>query len=279
MTPQTGTSSAALITSDVSTAASQLADYLKDGASCGETIIFAKSGDAFVGLYAGPGVQKSGAADVVSEFQNQVAKGASLLQICDSNITAAGQAVGIIAGSVAQQGLASVQDAVQTWASAACVDSPAGATAMDKIDLRVLVSSVNSNSTLVSRIKNKRSLQKRTDCTEIQVISGDSCASLATRCGISGALFTEYNPSSTLCSTLVPDEWVCCSAGDLPDHAPQPQSDGTCYTYSVQSGDTCSALAGAYSITVDDIEDWNTDTWGFAGCSDLQIGQAICKYM
>lgn len=114
------------------------------------------------------------------------------------------------------------------------------------------------------------------NCSTIQVQSGDSCASLATRCGISAADFTTYNPSSTLCSTLTPGEHVCCSAGTLPNYAPQPYDNGTCYTYHVAKGDDCSQLAAANDLTIQEIEVYNNETWGWLGCSDLQSGQNIC---
>jgi GH18 family chitinase len=113
-------------------------------------------------------------------------------------------------------------------------------------------------------------------CSTVQVASGDSCASLAAKCSINSTAFNEYNPSPTLCSTLTPGEHVCCSAGSLPDYAPQPSANGTCYTYHVASGDDCSSLAASYSITVDKIGSYNNQTWGWLGCSDLQEGQNIC---
>lgn len=113
-------------------------------------------------------------------------------------------------------------------------------------------------------------------CTTIQVQSGDSCASLAARCGIPPANFTQYNPSPTLCSTLVPGEHVCCSSGPLPDYTPSPNSDGSCASRYVQPGDYCAYIAANYSITVTEIESYNTNTWGWLGCNDLQAGQNIC---
>lgn len=106
--------------------------------------------------------------------------------------------------------------------------------------------------------------------------SGDTCASLATECGITAAEFTEYNPSSTLCSTLTAGQHVCCSPGSLPDYPPQPAADGYCYEHLVQNGDTCASIAANYSITVADIEKYNTDTWGWMGCTDLLAGYLIC---
>ena len=101
-------------------------------------------------------------------------------------------------------------------------------------------------------------LARRGDCSTVQVQSGNSCASLATECGITAAQFTQYNPSKTLCSTLSPGQDVCCSPGTLPDFAPKPQADGTCATHAVVTDDTCSSIASANSITLTDIGNWYT---------------------
>jgi hypothetical protein len=101
-------------------------------------------------------------------------------------------------------------------------------------------------------------------------------SSLAAECGITPAQFTNFNPSSSLCSSLTPGERVCCSAGTLPDYAPKPYSNGTCYTYYVQPGDYCAELAATYSITVDQIGTFNKNTWGWMGCNDLQAGETMC---
>ncbi|KAJ7505174.1 glycoside hydrolase superfamily [Mycena galericulata] len=106
-------------------------------------------------------------------------------------------------------------------------------------------------------------------CSTITVVSGDSCASLAARCGITAAEFTFYNPSSTLCSTLAVGQKVCCTLGSLP--VPVENSDGSCASYSVVSGDTCDAITLSNDITVADLETWNVNTWGWEGCDDLQL--------
>jgi hypothetical protein len=71
-------------------------------------------------------------------------------------------------------------------------------------------------------------------------------------------------------------EPACCSAGTLPDLAPQQNADGSCATYTVQPGDFCSLIASKNTVTIDDIENFNTETWGWQGCGDVQLGQVIC---
>ncbi|KAI7973519.1 hypothetical protein EIK77_004125 [Talaromyces pinophilus] len=58
--------------------------------------------------------------------------------------------------------------------------------------------------------------------------------------------------------------------------APSPYANGTCYTHTVVTNDLCSTLATQYQIAVSDIEKWNSNTWGWMGCDDLQLGQNIC---
>ncbi|KAH6641888.1 class V chitinase-like protein [Chaetomium tenue] len=115
-----------------------------------------------------------------------------------------------------------------------------------------------------------------TTCSYIQVQAGDSCASLVSRCGITSQQFYQYNPSPTLCSTLALRQPVCCSEGTLPDLRPQKNPDGTCFDYTVKSGDYCAVIADHHYLTVADIEKYNLQTWGWTGCNLLQLGANIC---
>ena len=122
------------------------------------------------------------------------------------------------------------------------------------------------------------------ECTTIQLESGDCdssdcCTYLATECGITLAELEEYNSASDFCSTLVVGQHICCTNGTMPDYAPSADSDGNCYSYTVLTGDTCSALAATYDITVTEIETWNNGTngtWGWMGCGDLLVGSYMC---
>lgn len=79
-----------------------------------------------------------------------------------------------------------------------------------------------------------------------------------------------------MCSSLVPGQIVCCSSGTLPDITPKPQEDGTCATHTVAPDESCSSVSATNSITVENIESWNGQTWQFLGCDNLQVGQVIC---
>jgi len=123
---------------------------------------------------------------------------------------------------------------------------------------------------------NSPQLLRRADCSTKQVASGDSCGALATKCGISPADFTKYNPDPKLCSSLQVGQYVCCSSGTLPDMSPKQNSDGSCASYLVKDGDYCSLIASSNSLTVDDINALNNKTWGWMGCDLLQASQTIC---
>ncbi|OJJ78536.1 uncharacterized protein ASPGLDRAFT_40729 [Aspergillus glaucus CBS 516.65] len=99
---------------------------------------------------------------------------------------------------------------------------------------------------------------------------------LVTECGITAAELAKYNPDDSLCSSLAVGQPICCSGGSLPDLTPQPNDNGTCYSYTVQDGDYCALLAEEYYITTDEIEEYNAQTWGWMGCSNLQLDAVIC---
>jgi hypothetical protein len=61
----------------------------------------------------------------------------------------------------------------------------------------------NLNATDTIHQVNSSRVEKRADGKAIQVVSGDFCASLSSRCGIRGADFTKYNPKQNLYSTLM----------------------------------------------------------------------------
>jgi chitinase len=115
-----------------------------------------------------------------------------------------------------------------------------------------------------------------TACTYVQVQAGNGCWDLAQQCNITEYQLLQYNPTPNLCSTIQVGDYVCCSAGFLPDFSPQPYSNGNCYTYTVQSDDTCDAIAAANRMSADTINNVNSQTWGWTGCTGLQAGQRIC---
>ncbi|KAK1990037.1 glycoside hydrolase [Colletotrichum falcatum] len=97
----------------------------------------------------------------------------------------------------------------------------------------------------IALLGHRKLLHSRDACSYIQVQSGDTCTTLASKCGIRGSQFTTYNPTIDCGnpSALQPNQYVCCSAGDPGGWKPVPGDDGTCATHLIASGDTCSSLA------------------------------------
>lgn len=169
------------------------------------------------------------------------------------------------------------QQAVQTWRNGSCLTTLENTSTWNNITFSTPVpSQKSSNSTYnLSRRNSGKNLLARDTCTAIQVHSGDTCTSLATECGITTTEITTYNPVACA-NPLSVGQWICCTSGSTPDYFPSADSDGNCYSYTVQQGDTCSALAAAFTITVDAIEKFNLDTWGWVGCDPLFADMNIC---
>lgn len=259
----------------VAAAAGLLADYLDNGAVCGTTILFAKSGSSIAGLYVGAEVQKSGASSTLRQSKARLQKGVQAFQVCDAGDKHA-QTLGFFAADAVTD-LETVQAAARTWSNGKCVNIPQAT--KESINLGILTTNtVKARGVeLRSRFAGVDSmLAPRADCRAIQVNAGDSCASLAKRCKVTTANFNKYNTQKNFCSTLAVKQWVCCSAGTLPDKTPQPSKDGTCYIYKIKAGDGCYSLGQNFGITQKFIEDVNKNTWGFGGCTKLQLGQPIC---
>jgi chitinase len=119
-------------------------------------------------------------------------------------------------------------------------------------------------------------LPSRDTCKYLKVESGDSCWSIAQECGISEAALVSYNPSKRFCNELEPDDYVCCSMGDLPDFRPQPNADGSCAAYQIAVDDNCYEIAKRHFLTSAQIDSLNKKICGWAGCTQIQPGQKIC---
>lgn len=263
---------------DVIEATRQLALFVNKSSECGTTILFAKSKSAIVGLYSGPQVTKHSTQRILDSF---LSRKASALQICQPS--SAALTVGVISTGAAD--LVVAQDAIKRWNNGLCFDGFLAAAAIDVDVLRSTMdgsTSIISNATVVSHHNipdsnsRLRAMSPRAPCRTVEVHGGDSCASLASRCGISSNDLAKFNPQAKLCSTLRPKQHLCCNAGTMPDFRPQPQLDGTCNSYQIGHNDDCFDLAEAHFLKQKDIEDFNKNTWGWAGCAHLQVGQLIC---
>ncbi|KAJ5634467.1 hypothetical protein N7528_002309 [Penicillium herquei] len=251
-----------------------------------KSLIFGYSNSTAAGIYVGPSLQTSKNVDQVVRLLSSAVQidnyGTVVIQYCgaDSNRTM-GIALDLNGDMTA------VQQYVQSWHSGQCISGFDHTTSVDmaawmKKSGNIKDTAQNNGTTLSARSSHGHGhghahLHPRTStCSYVEVVHGDNCTSLASECGITDTEFYEYNTASDLCSTLAVGQYICCSSGSLPDFAPTAYSNGTCYTYDVQSGDYCSEIASEYSITVEDIDNYNNDTWGWYGCDDLQAGQSIC---
>ncbi|GLA97771.1 hypothetical protein AtubIFM61612_001995 [Aspergillus tubingensis] len=284
-------------TSHAGVAAQLVQSQLNAPSSENATIAIGYSNGVVLGAFVGSKIQKGSDNDgILGLFLNKIQQGelnksGVMMQVCESD-RAAAYTLGVIAEASpdSSRALSAVREALATWDTGKCVSGYSGSSTSTISVGEVVDEGQNDgpipggNGTSVHRRAHKHSHGKgllhekhrRATCTAIQVNDGDSCSKLASRCGISPADFTKYNPSSTLCSSLLAGQHVCCSAGTLPDYSPQPNADGTCATYNVQNNDGCSKIAAAKSITVDDIEEWNKKSWGWTGCHNIQAGANIC---
>jgi hypothetical protein len=183
-----------------------------------------------------------------------------------------------------------VQNAIKSWSKAECLG---GFTKTSNITGPILVtapplipipnntisnqhsSSNTTKSTLFSNLF-LRALRRRDDCRAIQVVSGDDCPALATKCGISLDDFMRYNPKEGLCPNLRAYMYVCCSPGDMPDFSPKPNAVGSCATYTVAPLDECYAIAQTHGLLGVNLDNFNSGTWGWTDCADLRAGIVMC---
>jgi hypothetical protein len=271
---------------NIYTLSKQMRQYLENGygATNKTVLLFGRSGKGSIGVYIGKGLQNQGTSSfTLKALQDNIPfldanTGSLAMQLCQPG-NDGDHILGFMATSNAT--FAPVQDALESWSNAEClsfngtanITGPAFLTTPSVI---ILTNATNSTVDISSKRWSAGQLVFRADCTTIQVASGDSCSSLATRCRISGADSTTYNPDPNLCSSLQPLEHVCYSAGTLPDFSPQPNPDGSCATYTVKSDDYFAAIAAANGITLDQLGDFNSNTRTWNGCSELWVGTIIC---
>lgn len=262
---------------DVASALEQLQAFaILSDAGCDETIKYFYSGDVVVGVYAGSGLAGQGVLGTVLEkLSAQVKRDSSVAESLSVEMCSNSSARYSLSVLINTKGkLGAVQRGLQASKNGTCVSTERGIGASDWETVTYLAASV-SNITITGN-STKATSSRATECRTIQVFSGDSCASLATECGITAAQFTKYNSDPSLCSGLTPGKHVCCNAGTLPDFTPKPSADGYCYSYLVQTGDSCASLAAANDLTNAKIESFNKETWGWNGCEKLFADYNIC---
>lgn len=278
-----GSSSSSDASRDAVIAGSQISRHIKSRIStcANNTVSFGSSGRTLVGLYAGSQVLSQGVAEnVLDEFASHAEKNGlsnkTVFQLCGSKDRGADFAIGI---AVSLSGdLSFIQSTVKAWNNGACAPDVGSAEKWADFTLQVPTAVTSSNRTSVHGLSRRSPPPANSDgtCTTKRVDAGDSCAALAAKCGISPADFTTINLGDNFCATLIPGQHVCCSRGTLPDFTPKPEPDGSCHVYNVHDDDSCSSIAAANSLTVDKLESFNKNTWGWNGCKMLWSGINIC---
>jgi hypothetical protein len=252
----------------------QIRAYVANGHGAAERpfIIYGQSGVATVGLYIGQGLLNEGIGDsALKIFENNleslnVSTPTIAMQLCGPEYDST-HIFGVMATS--NSTFNSIQTAIKSWANATCLEFSGSTKFAGPVKFTTPLLHANQTSVMHNLTAKTRTLHARAECRTIQVEGGNLCPDLAKKCGISTADFMKYNPGSTFCNNLKAKQHVCCSSGDLPDFSPQPNADGSCHAYQVQGDDNCDNLAAEYSLTREELEDFNKNTWGWNGCHPL----------
>jgi chitinase len=271
----------------ITAASSALASAVKSQKNGSPNILFAMSGDVIVGVYAGAQIDNDGLASIIQQFAEREAGrqvDQTSGQVCASNSTSP-EILGIFVDTTGS--MAAAKSALGGWNNATCLDSGGDETDTWKA---VTIARVPGTAIAVGPADggdagigdsdehdDSSKLLKRATCKYTQAVSGDGCYSISQRCGITQAQLLSYNNDTNLCSDVKVGQYLCCSSGSLPDFTPQPNSDGSCKTYTFKAGDYCSAIATANTMTVADIEARNKNTWGWISCNaTIYTGTIIC---
>nr|QDJ94335.1 chitinase chiC2 [Cordyceps cicadae] len=242
------------------------------------SILFSKVGNVIAGVYAGRQVQKKSIASLVRKFTERAGSMATeqiALQYCKDRALGS-QIFGVFVDKTGD--LASMQKALRGWNDATCLTSLDQTEYWDNESISMIQGDrLRIDSDIGSTTSTGGKKYKREDtCRYIQVDAGDGCAKLAERCNINPNDLAKYNPKANLCSTLAVGQAICCSSGALPDFCPKPEPDGSCKAYRIQAGDYCHAIATKNSLEVSELEEFNKNTWGWAGCDHLMADSNIC---
>lgn len=233
--------------------------------SSGDTSRSYINGDVIGMVWLGTMVQNSGAADkfiqqYINSVNNDGIPNTKYVQYCESGDPA--KTVGIIFDTTG--GRDTVDNAMKTWSKGQCWNTNTGTVTWNDETLCFLD---------YSKRKKGNTEPKVGTCDYIKVTSG---MNLADATGVTSDAIELYNPNLDF-SKLAVNTPVCYSIGNHPDLRVKKNSNGKCATYYVKKGETCSSIAANYyPLSTDNIESYNKKTYGWKGCSNLQLGSAIC---
>jgi hypothetical protein len=290
-----------LAVSSVRSLIKQMRAYAERGHGATESpfMMFGRIGQASVGLYIGEGLQNQGLVDGMKMFEDRLqdlnfSTPSLAMQLCGPEYDST-HTFGLMITSNGT--FAPIQDALKAWDKSQCLSFEHSSRVSGQATFTTPLISLNgtANST-IAKINEHRgnilharhstiyarhhALHARTECGKtVQVGDGDSCGTLATKCGLPPAAFSKIHPEADFCSKLMPKQHVCCTAGTLPDFSPKPNSDGSCNTYTVKANDNCDSISAEYSLSREKLNTYNKNTWGWNGCSletYLFPNQKIC---
>ncbi|KAF2966983.1 hypothetical protein GQX73_g6604 [Xylaria multiplex] len=227
------------------------------------TSMFVSRRDIIAGFYVGPGIDATSADAVMDAFVHQPGpyQTRRAVQWCSHvNGSADRQSFGIVLDL--QGNISAVQSTMAGWAAGECLPADGDGRKSWPASFPSISTTMDSSNTSVS---GRGMVTTRDTCRYIQAESGDGCWALTQRCGITEQELESYNGGASFCNNINVNQYVCCSPGSLPDFSPQP-TNGNCYAYTIQSGDTCGTIATAHEMQVSGIENNNNLTWGWMGC-------------
>lgn len=285
-------------------------EFFKTHENCDEKFVFGYFNETVAAVYIGDRLGKGTVESSLQSLGENYPRGLfppqAVVEVCHSNGTEPGQVFGMTFENT--RNLASVQEAVLKWSNGECFSKEGLSSAVDLPGAKVLQIAMGENNTLSGNATHSHAvrhldhrsafgghsllrrhatqLDKRATCSYLTVTSEDTCPTLVRKCGVSNTDFVKFNPKSGLCGSLKKNDFVCCSAGDLPSAsdlppagvpAPAPGADGVCATHLIQNGDTCTSLSKRYGVTVENIEIWNKKkTWAWTVCGDMLVGYNMC---
>jgi chitinase len=260
----------------ISASTAALADALKSTKNGATTTLFAKTGNAIIGVYIGSQIDSASASSVIREFAIRVGSSKApqiAAQLCGPDLLGT-QIFGIYLHAGGDLG--ATRDAVRKWRDADCLVPAQTSNVAEVWRNAPLVTIPGSDIVVGPDTSGNGHLDKRATCSYTQAQAGDGCWQLADRCKITQDQLKQYNSDKgDVCGAVKEGQYFCCSTGSLPDFSPQPNSDGTCKTTSIDT-DFCGVIAEKNQMTVAQIEERNKNTWGWAGCGFLLPGQVLC---
>ncbi|KAL4816487.1 glycoside hydrolase superfamily [Aspergillus spinulosporus] len=231
----------------------------------------------WVGIYRGATVDDATAASAVKRLRNEwdtQPPRRAAIQLCGGDRDA-NHTFGIALATTGS--IEFVQEAISAWTVGRCFLSQNAfnleyfpVVEQPTRELRLSNETIADNATL-TRLSLEYACKKET------VEEGDTCATLAKRCGVSEPELMKYNPKQQLCRWLQPGEEVCCSSKKWRKGKPVINKDGSCAAYLTEDNDTCASIAQAHNMEVGRIRYYNDGrTWGWSGCDQIYGGLRIC---